>query len=368
MTNPEFRISNASETHGLPGSPEFSTLGFRFSFGYFGVSSLARDFERVKMAGEPGPTMAERLEQRLALSTCWNSHRHEDGYAMLAEIRELGFERVELSHGISAYLVPGILQACEEGLVRVDSVHNFCPLPSIVRHAAPNLFQPSSKRGEEQRAWLRYSRQTLEFAAQVGASHVVMHSGSIAFRFRSPAPILSRHESADPDTDRPGARDKALRRLERAAQRAIPRVRDRYAELLPDAREHDLVLAVENREGVLELPLDSEFSEFIGAFDDPHVAPWIDTGHAEIKRRLGLLDYWTLLEKISDSLAGFHLHDVDGEGRDHQPIGTGTIDFRRLGKHLREHHLLVVELNPRLGADEVVRSREALLECFSGNG
>ena len=27
----------------------------------------------------------------LALSTCWNSYRHQDGYAMLQEIRQLGF-------------------------------------------------------------------------------------------------------------------------------------------------------------------------------------------------------------------------------------------------------------------------------------
>jgi hypothetical protein len=34
-----------------------------------------------------------------SLSTCWNSHRHTDGRAMLREVRDLGFEFAELSHG-----------------------------------------------------------------------------------------------------------------------------------------------------------------------------------------------------------------------------------------------------------------------------
>jgi len=40
---------------------------------------------------------------------------------MLREMADLGFEYVELSHGISILLVPGILQALEEGVVKVSS-------------------------------------------------------------------------------------------------------------------------------------------------------------------------------------------------------------------------------------------------------
>ena len=68
----------------------------------------------------------------LALSTCWCSHRHQDGHAMLAEMAGLGFKHVELSHGIRIPLVPGILRAVEEGVVKISSTHNFCPLPTGV--------------------------------------------------------------------------------------------------------------------------------------------------------------------------------------------------------------------------------------------
>ena len=64
-----------------------------------------------------------------SFSTCWNSHRHTDGREMLEEIRDLGFEYAELRHGIRLSLVPGIMQAVEAGVIKISTLHNFCPLP-----------------------------------------------------------------------------------------------------------------------------------------------------------------------------------------------------------------------------------------------
>ena len=77
-----------------------------------------------------------------SLSTCWNSHRHTDGRALLREIRDLGFTHAELSHGTRISLMPGILDAVAAGEMRISSLHNFCPLPMGVDRAAPNLCAP----------------------------------------------------------------------------------------------------------------------------------------------------------------------------------------------------------------------------------
>ena len=298
-------------------------------------------------------------QNRLALSTCWCSHRHSDGYAMLAEMRELGFSRVELSHGVPATLVPGILRAVDEGFIEVGSVHNFCPLPGEVDRAAPNLYQPSARPGIESRAWLRHSLRTLDLAKRVGASHVVMHSGSVFFHFRSPAKALARGAEGSS-----GIRDKALKRLGKKADPALDRVEENFRSLLAETAASGLCLAVENREGVLELPPDGRLAEFVSRFDPLEAAYWHDTGHAEIKRRLGLFDPDALLESLPDRLAGFHLHDVDESGRDHQAVGSGTIDFKKLAAFFRPHHLLVLELHPRVAAAEVIASRERILEVI----
>src|SRR5208283_1404656 len=100
---------------------------------------------------------------------------------MLREMADFGFEYVELSHGIRITLVPGILQGLEEGIVKVSSTHNFCPLPPGIAQAAPNLFEPSAVDARERHQWLRNTKRSLDFAAQVRARVLVCHLGSVKF-------------------------------------------------------------------------------------------------------------------------------------------------------------------------------------------
>src|SRR5208282_4270119 len=112
-----------------------------------------------------------------SLSTCWNSHRHTDGRAMLREVRELGFEYAELSHGTRISLLPGILDAVGAGEIKISSLHNFCPLPIGVTHAAPNLYEFSAEKDYERDLAIRYTLKTFDFAERVQAPAVVLHLG-----------------------------------------------------------------------------------------------------------------------------------------------------------------------------------------------
>lgn len=278
---------------------------------------------------------------------------------MIKEIRELGFQRTELSHGIRMTLVPGIMQALDEGLIEVSSVHNFCPLPASVNHAAPNLFQPSAKSKTELLSWERYSKQTIEFAARIGAPHIVMHSGSVQFRFRSPREVLENVEAVVE------AREAAWYKLVGASAKRLPVVIEQYEKLMDHAEEHDVVMGAENREDVLELPLDTEFVKMLKPFDEqPRLRYWHDTGHAELKHLLGFIDHEEHLERMASRLIGFHLHDVV-EGRDHQIPGTGSVDFQMIKRFVRPEHTLVLEPSPKLTPEEISRSREYLIDTLS---
>src|SRR5208283_4463911 len=90
-----------------------------------------------------------------SFSTCWNSGRHTDGRAMLREIRDLGFDRAELSHGVSVGLVPGILEAVDAGEIKISSLHNFCPLPMGVTRPSPNLFEFSAEKDRDRELALK---------------------------------------------------------------------------------------------------------------------------------------------------------------------------------------------------------------------
>src|SRR5438876_5141926 len=101
---------------------------------------------------------------------------------MLQEIRELGFEYAELSHGIRMGLLPGILEAVTADEIKISTLHNFCPLPMGVNYSAPNLYQFTAERERERELALRYTLKTLEFATRVSAPLVVLHLGSVELK------------------------------------------------------------------------------------------------------------------------------------------------------------------------------------------
>lgn len=301
----------------------------------------------------------------VALSSCWCSHRHTDGYAMLKEMAGLGFEWVELSHGIKIILVPGILKAVEEGVIKIASCHNFCPLPTGVNHAAPNLYMPSSLDARERDQWLRQSKRTVDFAQQVKAAKIVMHLGATEFFWFNPARKVEDYFEAHAGEDL--ANDAAYRKI---LAKALAKLKDRMPpywantqdglrELLAYAESKGIKLGFENREKFEELPLDADHPALIEAMAKPgSCGYWHDTGHAQIKQTMGLLNHQEHLEKNAPHAIGFHLHDVSAEGDDHQPIGSGKIDFEMISGFWRPEHTLVIELSPRLMVEEVLSSKK----------
>ena len=124
------------------------------------------------------PNASGVLPFMYSLSTCWNSGRHTCGREMLREIRSLGFEYAELSHGIRISLLPGILEAVDAGEIKISTLHNFCPLPMGINWPAPNLFKFSAEDRRERDSALKHTLKTIETAHRVGAKLIVLHSGS----------------------------------------------------------------------------------------------------------------------------------------------------------------------------------------------
>src|SRR5919205_2044398 len=101
----------------------------------------------------------------IAFSTCWNSGRHTAGDEMLREIKtELGFDLIELGHGIRLSLMPGIQQMFDDGEVRISSLHNFCPLPVEIMSASPDCYEFSAARKTERDRAVTQTLKTLDFA------------------------------------------------------------------------------------------------------------------------------------------------------------------------------------------------------------
>jgi len=288
-----------------------------------------------------------------SFSTCWNSHRHSDGREMLREIRELGFEYAELSHGTRVSLVAGILDAVSAGEIRISSLHNFCPLPMGVNHASPNLYEFSAERSRERELAERCTIKTLEFAARVKAPMVVTHVGSIDMKHYTDK-LLGLVDDGKKESDRYEKLcvDFAEKR-EAVKDVFFQRTKDSLKKILPEAGKLGIKVGIENRQGLEELPVESDFALMFAELASPNVVYWHDTGHAQIKENLGFIRHKLHLDSMREKLAGFHIHDVKGAGRDHCAPGSGSVDFATLAKSVKPEHIKVFEFSPTLTHEEI---------------
>jgi sugar phosphate isomerase/epimerase len=154
---------------------------------------------------------------------------------------------------------------------------------------------------------------------------------------------------------------KALEKLRKQMKPFWAQTQASVLEVFDYAAVKGVKLGFENREKFEELPLDADYADFVAGLPEGSPAGyWHDTGHADIKQTMGLLDHRVHLTKNAPQLIGFHLHDVSASGQDHQPIGSGHIDFKMVSEFWRPGQELVLELSPRVKSEDVLRSKENL--------
>ena len=295
-----------------------------------------------------------------SFSTCWNSHRHTDGRAMLSEIRDLSFDYAELSHGIRLSLVAGILEAVAAGEIKISTVHNFCPLPIGVDKPAPNLYEFSSPNARDRELAIKHTLKTFEFARRVKASLVVLHLGSMELKDYGGKleTLLEEGQKDSPKYQKLLA--EATARREAKKKTAVANLYASLKILVPEAEKLGLKLGCENREAVHELPLESDFAGFLNDFPSPAVCYWHDCGHAQIKQNLGFIRHEEFIATLACRLAGFHIHDVRFPAMDHCPPGSGDVNFAALKPHVKPDHIKVFELSPKVPAEAVRRGVDHL--------
>lgn len=303
----------------------------------------------------------------IALSTCCCSRKHTDGYEMLVEMADMGFEYVELSHGIRISLVPGIIRAVKEGVIKVISVHNFCPLPPGFHQAAPNIYQPTSLDDAERRQWLRQTMKTLDFAHDMGAKYCVCHLGSVHFFWGGVEGklenYLDKYEPEDPFKDERYQKllAKVLAKLSKKKKRHMEHLKASIDALLPYAEEKGIVLGFENRDGMEELPMDEDMPKIQEMYEgNPNVGFWYDPGHAQEKFFAGVCTPEENLKVNGPYLAGVHFQDCTAEGKAHKGIGEGVIDFDPIFEYLKPHTACILELSPRVKKEAILRSKKFL--------
>jgi sugar phosphate isomerase/epimerase len=276
---------------------------------------------------------------------------------MLREIKtELGFDLIELGHGIRLSLMPGIQKMFDAGQVRFSSLHNFCPLPVEVMMASPDCYQFSAVSAEERERAVRQTFQTIDFAERLGAPFVVLHLGEVKMR-----PITERliqMTKAGKHLSRGYVRAKleAVQTRERRASAHLRRVKECVRRIVERAVSKNVGIALESRRGYEEIPSERELPPLLDELNSEQVGYWHDFGHSQIKANLGFIDHAEWLSAIGPRAFGCHVQDCNWPARDHEPPFTGDIDFEKLVPLLPASCLFVWEMSPNKTADAIRQS------------
>jgi sugar phosphate isomerase/epimerase len=267
---------------------------------------------------------------------------------MLREIRALGFDHAELSHGTRISLLPGIIEAVEAGEMKISSLHNFCPLPIGVNNSAPNLYRPTAERASERENAYRYTRKTVEMAARLKAPLVVLHYGSMEMKDYTDkmVELVGAGQKETPKYEKLCA--EVIKKREAIKEPYMERANEMLQRIAQLAEELGVKLGIENREALEELPLEQDYYLLFKTLNSPAFVYWHDTGHAQIKENLGFIDHAFHLESQKEKLFGFHIHDVQFPGRDHCSPGSGMINFAKLKPFVKPEHLKVFEFSPSM--------------------
>jgi sugar phosphate isomerase/epimerase len=301
----------------------------------------------------------------LSFSTCWNSGRHTSGDAMLREIKDLGFEQVELGHGIRISLMPGIQQMYDAGQVRFTSLHNFCPLPVEVMRASPDCYQLSSAYSKERDRAIKQTLQTIDFAERLGAPFVVMHLGEVPIGNVTDSLIKLARQGKLLSREFVREKVKAVAKREALAPPYLDRVKDALRRISDYAGERNVRLGLEGRRGYEEIPSERELPALLEELNSPVFGYWHDLGHIQIKENLCFLNHRDWLEKMSPRTFGCHVQDCIWPAQDHQPPFAGDVDLQGLVPLLPPECCMVWELSPRKTAVEIQRALATWKEHFA---
>lgn len=300
----------------------------------------------------------------LAISTAWNGKKHESGRAVIEELLALGFQNFEIGVHFSEAMLQEIEPLVQEGVIRLSSLHNFCPVPAGVERwqGSGDLYRPSALDEAERRQAVEHTKRTLDWAARLHAGAVVMHCGEVEMvnPQRDWVKRILQGDSAVRDEIQ-RARDER----ERLKSPYLEQTLRSFQEIGEYAQTLGIRVGVETRYYFHQIPSLEEVETFLTLM--PGVAGyWHDNGHAQTQELIGIARQEDYLNRYGESLVGLHLMDIMDGDRDHQAFGRGDFPVERYAPVLSKAKWQVMEIH-HATPEELVLSKQRLERCGFGS-
>jgi len=279
--------------------------------------------------------------------------RFDDGAEFSRYTVAAGYDAIEISHSTPEDKTRAVIAS---GLLPIASVHAPAPwalTPSGIPNADLNLASLDEAARVDAVGW---AGRSIALASEAGARAVVLHLGHVE------SPVLVQRDRVlrelYPAADLVAC-ELALQERLSAAPPYLAAARRSLVELAARASASGVVLGVESRLALHEIPLPSELPLLLQGFDPEMVGYWHDVGHTEVLHRMGYVPREQWFSQPGIHVVGGHVHDAAGT-TDHRAPGRGDVD---LSWHLaRLAHLptLTLEIN-QFEPDEAVAATPRLL-------
>jgi len=299
-----------------------------------------------------------------AISTSWNALKYDKAGAVIDEIVSAGYDSIELYFSFTQQMFDEVVPLVRDKRIKVWSLHNYCPVPEGVKRnqASPDYYSLASLDDEERRLAVHFTKKTIEAASVLGAKAVVLHCGKVKIKDRTRRLIDLYEEGKVDSVEFKRIKNGLVQARQDAYKPHLEGLLRSLEGLEPFARNNGVLLGIENRFYVSEMPSFKEIGMILENFRGSSVRHWHDIGHALVLQNLGFIQHEDFLNYKSD-LVGIHLHDVKG-CRDHIAPGKGTFDFSALKPYVDESVIKVIELNKTQTIEDARYAREYLEGIF----
>jgi sugar phosphate isomerase/epimerase len=299
------------------------------------------------------------------LTTRWNAGRHTSGESMVEEILGLGFDHLELGYDLRMDLVPGVQKMVRDGTVKVDSVHNFCPVPVGAPRGHPELFTLASSDPKIREGAVHHTSKTIRYAASVGAKVVIVHAGNVEMA-RMSADLRALSEKGEQFSDR---YDKLKMKLqltrEKKVHKQLDHLRQGIEQLIPVIQETGVKVALENLPTWEAIPTELEMEELCKQYAPQGLRYWHDIGHGQVRQNLGFINQERWMERLQPHMAGMHIHDVIAPAMDHLLPPQGQVNFAPLKKFANGDVIRVIEPAPQTPGENIVEALRFLRQAWA---
>ncbi len=276
----------------------------------------------------------------VSLSTMWAKGRFSHVAGFAAKAGELGFTHIEANTSIS----PRMLNELLKTTVPISSIHSPCPAVLSSRRIPISSISLSSLDESERMEAVSFAQKTIDLAANVSARAIVLHMGEVPIDLSLQDRLYKLHDGGYSQTkEYKQTKEELIYQRISQAPPYLDAARKSLQELRKYSQQRGIMLGLETRFHLNEIPNMDEMAELLNEISESMVGYWHDVGHAEVQQRLGFSLHEEWLSRFKNRIVGIHLHDIRGIS-DHQAPGKGNMDWEMVAKYLPAGIVKVCEI------------------------